>query len=81
MSLLLKDWILKEGTQAVAKRLKVSPTNVRHWKAGYSLPSSHHLFKIKKLSGGKVNLEKSILSHYSKANAKNRWQTKLSKKR
>lgn len=73
-SMSLAEWIESEGTQTVARALKVNESAVRHWRRGWVLPSDETKLKIEKLSNGAVTVKNMIVSHYSPANKKNRWQ-------
>lgn len=61
--LTLSQWIEKEGVEAVASILKVTPAAVRHWRRGWVLPNTELMKKIQLVSKGVVSFDKTLKTH------------------
>jgi ribosome-binding protein aMBF1 (putative translation factor) len=69
-TLSLKDWINDFGVQELAKKMKVQPSTVRHWRNGHCLPRTDQMRKIRRLSKGTVSYERMIDSHHKVGGAR-----------
>lgn len=75
----LKEWISDLGINEVAGLLRVERSGVRHWVAGKVLPTQSIMFKIRVLSKGLVDFNRTIDEHFSPSNKK-RIQSSTSEK-
>lgn len=64
----LCQWVEAIGVKDVAANLKLERSAVRHWLTGYAFPSQPVMAKIRILSKGRVDLNRSIDQHFSSSN-------------
>lgn len=68
--LTLRAWIEEMGVSRVAQTLGVTRSAVGHWKRGYVLPDSRQLQAIRRLSKGRVSMDRSLDEHFDSKNKK-----------
>ena len=49
------DWIDSQGVKNLAKTLEISPSAIKHWRLGNTMPGARHMKQIKRLSKGVVD--------------------------
>lgn len=71
-TLSLREWIIKLGSDEVAKLLRVNRSAVTHWMRGANLPSDKLKQKIKLYSCGAVTYSEMIDTHFENLKKKNK---------
>lgn len=56
----LETWIVKTGPKKAAQILDVDTSTISRWKTGRSLPPAKVMFKIHKVTKGKVTYKEMI---------------------
>jgi hypothetical protein len=55
-----EDWIKTTKISKIKEMLKVCDSTISHWLSGHTLPRTHQMRKIKKLTKGKVGYDQII---------------------
>lgn len=62
----LSEYIEEVGVISICVHLKTGPESVLHWRRGYGLPKSEHIFKLVRLSKGRLTYQ-SIIEPFAKS--------------
>lgn len=61
-----REWLKTQETRHLARVLKLDSSTIRHWKRGHSIPEPRLMFRLVKLTAGRLSYASIIEPHFSR---------------